>query len=76
MHGVDIVGPALVRFVMTSLYGEALPVHSLHAGLPLGMCINKHGGRMASRCNIYSDLVISRNELEISPIHFLISLNI
>ena len=29
---------------------------------------------MASRFNIYSDLVISRNELDISPIHFLISL--
>ena len=31
---------------------------------------------MASRFNIYSDLVISRNELEIFPINFLISLNI
>ena len=31
---------------------------------------------MESRFNIYSDLVISRHELEISPIHFLISLNI
>ena len=30
---------------------------------------------MASRFNIYSDLVISRNELEISLIHFLISLS-
>ena len=29
---------------------------------------------MTSHFNIYSDLVISRNELEISPIHFLISL--
>ena len=31
---------------------------------------------MANRFNIDSDLVISRNELEITPIHFLISLNI
>ena len=29
---------------------------------------------MTSRFNIYFDLVISRNELEISLIHFLISL--
>ena len=35
--GRDIVGPVLVRFMMTSLYGEALPIHSLHAGLPLGI---------------------------------------
>ena len=42
--------------------------------LNLRVPVNLHGQSMASRFNIYSDLVISRNELDISPIHFLISL--
>ena len=40
------------------------------------LVISYHEYIMAIRFNIYSDLVISRNELEISPINFLISLNI
>ena len=35
-----------------------------------------HADRHVWQVVIYSDLVISRNEFEISPIHFLISLNI
>ena len=45
------------------------------ASVPVHVIISwpQSGAHMASRFNIYSDLVISRNELEISTIQLLIS---